>query len=122
MARTNLKVYYNSACPVCNAGINKQKTKMHDCDVDWLDVHSNNQLASELGVALEIVREKLHVIDVKGKKYVGFDAFLAIWQASPDEHWKYVMLNLPLIKPTCRLVYNLFAAKLYAWNKSERRW
>jgi hypothetical protein len=34
------KVYYNSACPVCNVGINDQRRRMEACgieDIEWVD-------------------------------------------------------------------------------------
>jgi hypothetical protein len=38
------KVYYNSACPVCSAGIKDQRRRMEACgieDIEWVDVHAN---------------------------------------------------------------------------------
>ena len=38
------KVYYNSACPVCDAGIKDQRRRMEACgvkDVEWIDVHTH---------------------------------------------------------------------------------
>ncbi|MGH8588498.1 MAG: DUF393 domain-containing protein, partial [Gammaproteobacteria bacterium] len=37
------KVYYNSACPVCNAGIKDQRRRMEACGIEgieWVDVHT----------------------------------------------------------------------------------
>jgi len=58
------KVYYNSACPVCNAGIKDQRRRMEACsikDIEWIDVHSNPDALSEVGASLEQVRERLYV-------------------------------------------------------------
>lgn len=117
-----MKVYYNSACPVCNAGIEGQKGKGSSCEIQWADVHENNALISEVHAELEFVRERLHVVDENGKLHVGFDAFLAIWRNSPTERWKAVVMGLPLVKQLCRIGYNLFAAALYKWNKSKNHW
>jgi hypothetical protein len=41
------KVYYNSACPVCNAGIKDQRQRMEACglkDIEWVDVHTKEPL------------------------------------------------------------------------------
>ena len=46
------KVYYNSACPVCNAGIKDQRKRMQDCgvnDIEWVDVHNSPDAVSEVG-------------------------------------------------------------------------
>lgn len=124
MARTRnpLKVYYNSACPVCKAGIEHQKGKMEACPVEWKDVHSNNRLVSQLHAELEQVRKRLHVVDELGRVHVGFDAFLIIWQHSPTEKWKAKLLALPLVKQLAHISYNLFAAILYKWNRVKKHW
>ena len=58
----SLKVYYNSACPVCRAGINSQRTRMTGCDVDveWIDIHTLPDRLKEIGAEQEFVRERLH--------------------------------------------------------------
>ena len=81
MAKT--KVYYNSACPVCDAGIAYQRRKLQGCDaeVEWVDVHARNEAAGEVGADLELVRERLHVVDAAGAVRVGSEAFRALWGA-----------------------------------------
>jgi predicted DCC family thiol-disulfide oxidoreductase YuxK len=117
-----MKVYYNSACPVCKAGIENQMAKENRCEIQWNDVHQNNGIVSELNSDLEFVRKRLHVIDEKGQAHIGFDAFLAIWRNSPNESWKSKVFGLPLIKQLCHVLYNLFATLLYKWNKSKKHW
>lgn len=117
-----MKVYYNSACPVCKAGIEGQKGKDSICEIQWNDVHEKTDLVSEVGADLEYVRERLHVIDENGELQVGFAAFLAIWRNSPQETWKEKLFGLPVIKQVCQVVYNIFAAALYKWNKAKRHW
>jgi predicted DCC family thiol-disulfide oxidoreductase YuxK len=120
--QSKMKVYYNSACPVCKAGIESQVAKENRCEIQWNDVHQKNDIVSEVNADLEFVRERLHVIDEKGELQIGFDAFLAIWRNSPNESWKSKLFGLPLLKPLCRVAYNLFAAALYKWNKFNKRW
>jgi hypothetical protein len=65
-SRLTTKVYYNSACPVCNAGIKDQRQRMEACgirDIEWVDVHTNPEAVSEVDASLEQVRERLHVKD-----------------------------------------------------------
>ena len=117
-----IKVYYNSACPVCRAGINSQKEKMQGCSVDWKDVHLTHQFAKELGTNLEFVRERLHVIDETGKLRVGFEAFITIWQHSPSENWKAKVSSFPIMRQLLNIFYNIFAFLLYRWNKLNKNW
>lgn len=120
--KSKMKVYYNSACPVCKAGIEGQMDKDSVCEIQWNDVHKENQLVSEVGSDLEYVRERLHVVDENGQLQIGFDAFLAIWRNSPSEVWKSKVFGLPIIKQLCRVSYNIFAAILYKWNRAKRHW
>ena len=64
-----LKVYYNGACPVCNAGIHGQMKRMEGCpiDVQWIDIHSQPDRLREIGAQQEFVRERLHVVDETGR-------------------------------------------------------
>jgi predicted DCC family thiol-disulfide oxidoreductase YuxK len=55
---------------------------------------------------------ELHVMDQKGQVYRGVDAFWAIWQAFPASPLYGVMgtiINLPVVHPVARLVYQGFA-------------
>jgi predicted DCC family thiol-disulfide oxidoreductase YuxK len=120
--KSKMKIYYNSACPVCKAGIEGQMEKGSRCEIQWTDIHKNNELVAEVEAELEFVRKRLHVLDENGKLNVGFDAFLAIWKTSPTESWKAVIFGLPVIKQLCGLSYNVFAAALYKWNKLKKHW
>jgi predicted DCC family thiol-disulfide oxidoreductase YuxK len=120
--KSTIKVYYNSACPVCKAGIEGQMGKDSVCEIQWNDVHRDNNLATEVDGELEFVRERLHVVDEQGDLQVGFDAFLAIWKNSPKEMWKYKLFNLPVLKQLCCIAYNVFAVVLYKWNRAKKHW
>jgi predicted DCC family thiol-disulfide oxidoreductase YuxK len=117
-----INVYYNSACPVCRAGIESQKGKMEDCQVNWKDVHADNALVGEVNAELEFVRERLHVVDTNGNIKVGFDAFWEIWRHSPKEHWLAKLLGLPVVRQIGSFIYNGFALVLYRWNRAKRHW
>lgn len=119
------KVYYNSACPVCNAGIKDQRQRMERCgikDVDWVDVHNSPGAVSETGNPLEQVRERLHVKDDSGRLRIGIDAFIYLWQQTPNQRWLANLLQLPVIGSLTRLAYNGFARLLYRWNRALKHW
>ena len=122
MART--RVYYNSACPVCAAGIAGQKRRMDGCaaGVEWIDVHADNARATEIGAELEFVRERLHVIDERGAKRVGAEAFEVLWGLTPGQGALARISRLPVLRSVFRWAYNGFAAILYRWNRRNRRW
>lgn len=119
-----VKVYYNSACPVCDAGIRGQKQRMTQCgvDVDWIDIHRHPEAVKEIGAAREFVRERLHVVDETGELQIGADAFRALWQHTPGQKGLARFTKLPVVNVLARWLYNAFAAGLYAWNRASRRW
>lgn len=119
------KVYYNSACPVCDAGIKDQRRRMEACgiaNIEWVDVHTHPEAAEEVGAPLEKVRERLHVKTPSGGLDVGADAFTRLWSQTPGQRWLAKLLRLPILKQLTHLVYNAFARLLYRWNRVKRHW
>jgi predicted DCC family thiol-disulfide oxidoreductase YuxK len=119
------KVYYNSACPVCDAGIKDQRRRMEACgirDVEWIDVHTHPDAVLELDAPLEKVRERLHVKTPAGQIDVGADAFLDLWAQTPGQQRLAKLLRLPILKQFTRIAYNIFARLLYRWNRAMRHW
>lgn len=117
-----IKVYYNSACPICNAGIENQKSRIPGRQIDWNDVHTQSGVHNEVSPNLESVRKKLHVMDKKGNIKVGIEAFEVIWRNSPNEHWKAKIVSFPVIKQISIFLYNVLAEALYRWNRWKRHW
>ena len=119
-----IKVYYNSACPVCDAGINGQRQRMADCpiQVEWVDIHRNAEAACEIGAQRELIRERLHVVDENGKLRIGAEAFEALWRHTPSQRGVARIIRLPVVRVLARWAYNGFAAGLYAWNRAKGRW
>jgi predicted DCC family thiol-disulfide oxidoreductase YuxK len=118
------KVYYNSACPVCKAGIEYQQRKLGAAagDVEWIDVHMRNEAACDVNPDLEFVRERLHVVDEAGGLHVGAEAFAELWRKTPGQNAWARIVRTPVIRPLSRWLYNGFAALLYRWNRINRRW
>lgn len=117
-----IRVYYNSACPVCNAGVARQRRRMAGCAVRWRDVHHDLGARREIPAELEFVRERLHVLDAAGRLRSGVDAFETIWRHSPRERWKARLIAHPLVRPAATAAYNGFARALYKWNRWMRHW
>ncbi len=117
-----IKVYYNSACPVCHAGILNQKRKTTECQVQWKDIHTDIESRKDISANVEIIREQLHIIDENGQIKVGIDAFEVLWRNSPREHWKAKIIALPIINQIIKIGYFIFARFLYKWNRSKHHW
>jgi predicted DCC family thiol-disulfide oxidoreductase YuxK len=121
---SKVRVYYNSACPVCNAGIGAERRRMEACNVDaeWIDIHRDPQRLEEIGASQQFVRERLHVVDDSGALRVGAEAFGALWSQTPRLRGLAALLRMPVIRVLAGATYNLFAAGLYRWNRLRGRW
>jgi len=119
---SKLKVYYNSACPVCNAGIAGQKRRMEGCEVQWIDIHADENAVCEINAEREFVRERLHVVDENGETKIGADAFETLWRHTKGQQLLARLTRLPGINTVSRWLYNGFAAGLYSWNRRKGRW
>jgi predicted DCC family thiol-disulfide oxidoreductase YuxK len=120
-----IKVYYNSACPVCKLGIEGQQCRMaaqNADEVEWLDVHADPALAHQIGSDLETVRERLHVVAPDGSLRVGADAFAVLFSATRSQRWLGRMQAWPVLRPVSILAYNVFARLLYWWNRALHHW
>jgi predicted DCC family thiol-disulfide oxidoreductase YuxK len=121
---SRIKVYYNSACPVCDAGIGAEKRRMQACSVDaeWIDIHRDPEALEEIGARQEFVRERLHVVDDSGTLQIGAAAIGALWSTTPQRRRFAALLRLPVMRTLASWLYNGFAAVLYRWNRMRGRW
>ena len=123
-AMSSTKVYYNSACPVCAAGIRRQRARLHSCGeaLEWIDVHADNDAVSDVGASLEFVRERLHVVDGDGNLHLGADAIAELLAMTPGQRPVARLARLPVVRHFLRAAYNAFAVALYRWNRRVGRW
>ena len=118
------KVYYNSRCPVCRAGIESQRRRMAAvrAAAEFCDINAHPEALAEIGASLEAVRERLHVREADGNLAIGADAFTALARLTKGQGWLAWLAKLPLLKPLSHLAYDAFAARLYRWNRRHGRW
>lgn len=119
------KVYYNSACPICNAGIKNQRKRMEACslkNIRWIDVHANPGALSEIDASLNQVRERLYIKDLNGQLNVGVDAFIYLWSQTNGQRWLARLFRFPIFNQFSHWMYNFFAKFLYRWNCSKKHW
>jgi len=121
-----LTVYYNTKCPVCNGGIDWQRSRLVQAAraglIDFRDINLEPEALSRFGAGLEDVRRRLHAIDADGHLRVGADCAIAICQLTPGDGWLARIVRLPVIRPIARVVYDRFADLLYAWNRRKGHW
>ena len=126
MTSPHLVVWYNTRCPVCDAGIDRQRNKLIAAveagTIEFRDINLEPLALATHGVSLEDVRRRLHATNAAGGLIVGADVALAIWRATPGERWLATLLGNPAVRPVTRLVYDRFADLLYAWNRRKGHW
>jgi len=121
-----LTIYYNTKCPVCNAGIDWQRNRLVQAAragiVAFRDINLEPDALARFGAGLEDVRRRLHAVDADGHLHVGADCAIAIWQLWPGDAWLARLVGLSLIRPVARIAYDRFADFLYAWNRRRGHW
>jgi predicted DCC family thiol-disulfide oxidoreductase YuxK len=126
MAEQRLVVWYNTRCPVCTAGIDRQRSKLRAVvaagTIEFRDINLEPAALAAHGASLEDVRRRLHAIDETGRLLVGADVAIAVWRLTPGERWLAALLGNPVVRPLTRFAYDRFADQLYAWNRRKGRW
>jgi predicted DCC family thiol-disulfide oxidoreductase YuxK len=121
-----LTVWYNTRCPVCNAGIAWQRNRLARAAraglIDFRDIGREPEALADFGAGVEDVRRRLHGVDTAGRLHVGADCAIAIWLLTPRDVWLGRLLRLPAIRHIARFGYDRFADLLYAWNRRKGRW
>ncbi len=123
---SGLVVWYNTKCPVCNAGINWQRTRLvraaQTGTIEFRDINMEPDALSRFGAGVNDVRRRLHCVDAEGRLFAGVDCAMEIWRRTPGDGWLTRIMGLPGIHQIARFAYDRFADLLYAWNLSKGHW
>jgi predicted DCC family thiol-disulfide oxidoreductase YuxK len=126
MIQPRLVVWYNTRCPVCDAGINRQRNKLLAAvqagTIEFRDINLEPEALARHGASLADVRRRLHATDEAGRLLVGADVAIAVWRLTPGEGWLAALFGNPVVRPLTRFAYDRFADLLYAWNRRKGRW
>jgi predicted DCC family thiol-disulfide oxidoreductase YuxK len=120
-----IEVFYNSACPVCDAGVHEQRrtmVKRNAGALAWTDMTCAPDALAGENLTLDHVRRHVYVRDAAGSLYRGADAIALLWKATPGRRWLGRLISLPGIRSVGRVGYDWFANRLYAWNRRHGRW
>jgi predicted DCC family thiol-disulfide oxidoreductase YuxK len=126
MTAHRLVVWYNTRCPVCDAGINRQRNKLLAAvqagTIEFRDINLEPEALAKYSASLADVRRRLHATDEAGQLLVGADVAIAVWRLTPGEGWLAALFGNPVVRPLTRFAYDRFADLLYAWNRRKGRW
>src|SRR5258707_4524382 len=106
MAAQRLVVWYNTRCPVCGAGIDRQRNKLLAAvkagAIEFRDINLEPEALVAHGASLADVRRRLHATDESGRLLVGADVAIAVWRRTPRERWLATLAGKPLLRPLTR--------------------
>ena len=126
MTESHLIVWYNTRCPVCDAGIDWQRNKLLAAvragHISFHDINEQPDALASYGASLDDVRRRLHATDESGRLIVGADVAIEMWLITSGEGWLASLFGNPVMLPFTRFAYDRFADVLFAWNKWNGRW
>src|ERR1700759_385711 len=126
MPDPRLVVWYNTRCPVCDAGIDWQRNRLLAAvragTIEFRDINQEPDALVRYGAGIDDIRRRLHATDEEGRLIVGADVAIALWRLTPGEGWLAALLRNRAMLPVPRFVYDRFADLLFAWNKRNGRW
>ncbi len=121
-----LTVWYNTRCPVCDAGIGYQKRRLLELvkagEVEFRDINLEPEALRAYGASINDIRRRLHATDASGHLVTGIDVLIALWRMTPGQTWLTALLGNRIMLPFARFTYDRFADLLYAWNRRNGRW
>jgi predicted DCC family thiol-disulfide oxidoreductase YuxK len=126
MTLSPLVVWYNTHCPVCRIGIDRQRNRLARAvnagAIEFRNINLEPDALAHLGIDIEDVRRRLHGMDSQGRLYIGVDCAIEIWRRTPGEAWIARLLDGRMTHWLAQWTYDRFADRLYAWNRRKGHW
>jgi predicted DCC family thiol-disulfide oxidoreductase YuxK len=124
--QSKLTVWYNTKCPVCDRGIDWQRSRLvkaaRSGAIEFRDINLEPEALSRFGAGIEDVRRRLHGVDAEGRLFVGSDCAVEVWRRTPGDGWLAQLVDFPVIRSLSRFAYDRFADLLYRWNRRKNHW
>src|SRR5262245_36342996 len=106
MPAPRLTVWYNTSCPVCDAGIDWQRNKLLAAvragTIEFRDINEQPDALARYDASLDDIRRRLHATDQAGRLIVGADVVVALWQITPGQGWLAALFGNRLTLPVTR--------------------
>src|SRR5215471_9639911 len=113
MTTPKLTVWFNTKCPVCNRGIDRQSRRLVQAArsgaIEFRDINLEPDALARFGAGIEEVRRRLHAVDAEGQLLVGADCAIEVWLRTPGDTWLGRLLGLPVVRQITRFAYDRFA-------------
>lgn len=124
----SVTVCYNSACPVCRAGMEryqrlaaKASPSTQALPLGWRDINVAPDLFRQHGISFDMAMRRLYAFDAGGRMLRGIDVMVAIWRELPGYRWLAALAGSPALRPLAWFAYEVLVSyPIYRW--SRRRW
>ena len=117
---TQLRVFFDGACPACSKEIALYQRADRQQAIDWLDVAQASG-----GLSLPLPRETLlkrfHVQRPDGEMVSGARAFIEVWAALPGWRWLARLCRVPGMPSLLEVSYRIFLKLRPTLQKFQRR-
>lgn len=102
-------VLFDGACPLCRREIAHYRRLPGADDFDWLDIASDPEQATRLGVSPQQALARFHVRDGQGNWHTGAWGFAELWRHLPRYRVIAAALRAARLLPLADRVYGHFA-------------
>ena len=105
---SDLKVFYDGACPLCRREITVYKNRGGADAIEWVDVANCSPAALPDGCTRDRLLGRFHVMTADGALIDGGRAFIEIWRALPVFRPLAMLFSLPGATPVLERLYTGF--------------
>jgi predicted DCC family thiol-disulfide oxidoreductase YuxK len=120
-------VCYNSACPVCRAGMERYQrlaaASARPLPLGWRDINLAPELFRRHGIDFDMAMRRLYAFDGEGRMLRGIDVIIAIWRALPGwRRWLGALAGFPPVRPLAWFAYEVLVSyPIYRWSRARWR-
>ena len=117
---TQLRVFFDGACPACSKEIALYRRADKQRAIDWRDVAHESDGFS-LPLPRETLLKRFHVQRPDGEMVSGARAFIEVWAALPGWRWLARLCRAPGIPSLLEVCYRIFLKLRPTLQKFQRR-
>lgn len=110
-----IKILFDNQCNICKKEIRYYQSISPPGIFLWCNLHANKELLRKHKITYKDALLSLHAIDEKESLHKGVDAFCLIWKYLRGWRLLSLIIRMPIIYSTSKILYKSFA--LWRFNK-----
>ena len=115
-----IRVFYDQNCSLCRLEINFYKKITPKNAIKWVDIKSNPNDVTAIGLTLNQAMRRFYVADDQNHLYIGVDGFIEIWKVLPGWQRVAFLVRLPGLYTLAKCLYALFSWGRYRFHGYHR--